>query len=214
MKENVMRSVTLLFAAVVLVISATANATTIQLTSPPFTSAAGIAALATPGRTVVGGELFTDFNIATDVFLIDPFVFGVQGNESFANGLAANLSPTGLNVIVLQNTAPGFAAGAAADLIAAQVTTPGPGFFVYFNVGLGLPRLVFSPDLNDNTVDLQVLARLTNLTGADGFAAMPTFTEANFQFGAAPEVPEPATLLLVGSGAALAVRGRLRRRRR
>ena len=34
----------------------------------------------------------------------------------------------------------------------------GPGFFIYFNSGLDLPRLVYSTDLSDNTADLKVLA--------------------------------------------------------
>jgi len=73
----------------------------------------------------------------------------------FANGLAENLPAGDVNVIVLQTTDddanPGtpFGAGNAANLIADQVAAPSPGFFVYFNSGLSLPRLVYSPDLSE-----------------------------------------------------------------
>lgn len=90
--------------------------------------------------------------------------------------------------------------GNAANLIAAQVTSPGPGFFLYFNSGLDLPRSVFSTDLNDETADLKVLARLTNLTGQPGRDLIPTFTSANCQIAAVP-LPEPATLLLLTTAA-------------
>ena len=161
------------------------------------------AALATPGRQIVGGEPTIDFVIATDVFEIDPSVFPLS-SILFANDLAANLPTTGVNVVVVQNA--GLAAGTAANLIAAQITTPGAGFFVYFNAGLQLPRLVYSADLNDPTADLAILARMQNLNGAGGFAQMPTFTAANFTIAA----PEPATMLLLGT----AVAGALVRRRR
>ncbi len=96
--------------------------------------------------------------------------FGVS-SINFVNTVASSIPASGVNTIVLQtfdndgNTATPFAAGNAADLIAAQITTPGPGFFIYFNQGLDLPRLVFSTDLNDPTADLKILFRLTNLTG-------------------------------------------------
>ena len=140
----------------------------------------------------MGGETFISFNTATDVFALESGVFGVGDEVVFANDVVGNL-PNGVNVIVLETldndadpTTP-FGAGNAANLIAAQLTSPGPGFFVYFNSGLNLPRLVFSTDLDDNTADLKVLFRMTNLSGQPD--ALPTFTASNFAF-----VPEPSTL--------------------
>lgn len=164
------------------------------------------AALATPGRQLIGGEPSINFDIANDVFALDEAEFGVS-QVLFANSLTAALPSTGVNVIVVQD--PGMLAGLAANLIAAQLTTPGPGFFVYFNTNMQLPRLVFSADLSDPTADLAVLARLPNLAGAPGFAAMPTFTAANFVI---TQVPEPASAMLVGL--AFAMRAAVRRRTR
>ena len=162
-------------------------------------------ALATPGRQIIGGEPSINFNIATDVFALDEAEFGVS-QVLFANSLTGGLPASGVNVIVVQDA--GMAAGTAATAIAAQLTTPGAGFFVYFTANLQLPRLVFSADLDDPTADLAILARLPNLGGPAGFAAMPTFTAANFTI---TQVPEPATTLLVGialAGAALRRRSR------
>lgn len=174
---------------------ASAGAAVITFDSDPFE---GSSALTTPGRQIVGNELFTTFNVATDVFAFNSAVFGID-SILFANSLVANLPVSNVNVIVLQdldsdaNPATPFGAGIAANLIAAQITAPGPGFFVYFNQGLDLPRLVFSTDLSDNTSDLKILARLTNLTNS----ALPTFTAANF---AVSKVPEPSSLALLGLG--------------
>ncbi len=90
-------------------------------------------------------------------------VYGVGETVQFANAPAAGLPSSGVNIIVLQtfdndaNPLTPFGAGNAADLIAERVTTPGPGFFVYFNQSLDLPRLVFSEDLSSNTADLRIL---------------------------------------------------------
>jgi hypothetical protein len=182
----------------VLAFSSPAGATTFTFNTDPF---AGSAALTTPGRQIVGGEAFINFNIAADVFALNSAVFGVGNTVLFANDLAGNLPTGNVNVIVLQsfdddgNPLTNFAAGNAANLIADQITSPGPGFFVYFNQGLDLPRLVFSTDLNDNTADLKVLFRMTNLTGQGGRDAIPTFTESNFAL-----VPEPSTFLLMAAG--------------
>jgi hypothetical protein len=148
-----------------------AQATTFVLDSLP---AGWATAQATPGRQIVGGEPSITFDVATDVFMLDPSTFGIT-EIRFANDLAANL-PADANVIVVRD--PGLSAGLAANLIAAEVTVGAPGFFVYFNAGLDLPRLVYSADLSDNTADLAVLARLTNLTGEP--TALPGFTAANF----------------------------------
>jgi PEP-CTERM motif len=125
-------------------------------------------------------------------------VFGV--NEIlFANDVVGNLPTSGVNTIVLQtfdndaDPITPFGAGNAANLIAGQITTPGPGFFIYFNSGLNLPRLVYSTDLDDNQADLKVLFRMTNLLGQPG--ALATFNESNFEI-----IPLPSTLLLFGSG--------------
>ncbi len=204
----------LAIAVICLTLSATAHATVFRFDTDPF---AGSTALTTPGRQIVGGETFITFDIATDIFSLESTVFGVGSSVLFVNDLAANLPTGGVNVIVLQTfdndadpTTP-FAAGNAANLIADQITSPGPGFFIYFNQNLDLPRLVFSTDLDDNTADLKILFRMTNLTAQGGRDAIPTFTEANFEI---TTVPEPSTLLMVTTaGASLACRYAWRRRR-
>ena len=188
-----------------------AQANVISFTTDPF---AGSTALTTPGRQIVAGEPLTSFSIASDVFAIDRGVFGIGGSIQFANDVVGNLPTGGVNVIVLQtfdndaNPGTTFGAGNAANLIAAQLTSPGPGFFIYFNSGLDLPRLVYSTDLSDNQADLKILARLTNLGGQTGRDAMPTFTAANFQV--VPDHGGPLTLLL-SAGALLAAGCTLRR---
>jgi hypothetical protein len=193
---------------VLLTVSAGANAATFKFDTDPF---AGSTALTTPGRQIVGGESFIDFSIATDVFAFDPTVFGTGNQVLFANDVAGNLPTTGVNMIVLQTTdndgnpATPFGAGNAANLIADQITTSGPGFFVYFNSGLDLPRLVFSTDLSDNTADLKVLARMTNLSGQS--AVLPTFTSSNFA-----TIPEPSSEVLLAASGAIWGFGGARRR--
>jgi hypothetical protein len=189
-------------AAALFVWSAAAGAAVFSFQTDPF---AGSTAPTTPGRQIVGGEDFITFNIATDVFAFNPAVFGIS-QLSFFNGLVENLPTSGVNVVVLQTQPVPFAAGIAANLIAAQVTTPGAGFFIYFNSGLDLPRLVYSTDLDDPLADLRVLARLTNLSGQAGRDALPTFTAANFAL-----VPEPSPLVLLAA-ALVALLPALRRR--
>jgi hypothetical protein len=186
----------LCLAATLVTFGTSAGATTFSFLTDPF---AGTDALTTPGRQVVGGEDFVTFSIAADVFAFEPTVFGVGTSVLFANDVAGNLPTGGVNVVVLQTTdddanpATPFAAGTAASLIAARITSPGPGFFVYFNSGLDLPRLVYSTDLDDPTADLKILARITNLAGQSG--ALATFTASNFAM-----IPEPSGLVLTALG--------------
>jgi hypothetical protein len=185
------------------VMCTTANAANLIFDDDPF---AGTNA-SNPGRQIVNGpgEEFT-FNIGSDVLMFDLSVFGLT-QLSFANGLSTNLPTTGINFIVLNNGGP-LAAGTAANAIADQVTESGPGFFIYFNSTLNLPRLVYSTDLNSTTSDLSILARFTNLGGTEGFAALPTVTPGNVG-----EVPEPSSLLLASAGALLIGARSWRRRR-
>ena len=207
-----MRCSMLLVAAALLALPATVEADTVSFTTDPF---AGSAALTTPGRQIVGNELFTPFFPASDVFSFDASIFGI-GSISFSNNIVGNLPTSGVNVIVLRtfdndaDPATPFLAGNVANLLAAQITSPGAGFFIYFNSSLDLPRLVFSTDLSDNTADLKVLARITNLTGQPGRDELANFTAANF----AIQTPEPASaLLLISSSAFWACCRALRRRR-
>jgi len=199
-------------AAAAVILSTTASATVFNFATDPF---AGTTVLTQPGRQVVGGEDFINFSIANDVFSFDSAVFGIGNTIHFASGLASALPTGGLNAIALlsfdDDATPGtpFAAGNAANLIAAQVTTPGPGFFIYFNQGLDLPRLVYSTDLNDNTADLKIVARMLNLNGQPGRDAMPTFTASNFQ--AVPESASSLTLV-IAAGALMAGNWAFRRK--
>lgn len=187
-----------------------AQAAVITFDTDPFE---GTDALTTPGRQIVGNELFVTFDVASDVFAFDAGVFGVGDTVLFANDVVGNLPSGGVNVIVLQTIEDPMAAGIAANLIAAQITSPGPGFFVYFNTGLDLPRLVYSTDLSDNAADLKILARMTNLTGQTGRDALPNFTASNFDIIAAA-VPEPSSMTLMAAGLLSIGGGLLRRRRR
>ena len=174
--------------------SAPAAAVPFTFTTDPFE---GSMALTTPGRQVVGGEPSIAFDITSDVFVFSSLVFDIGNGINFANDLVENLPTSDLNVIVLQTAPIPFNAGLAANAIADQVTSPGAGFFIYFNSGLDLPRLVYSTDLSDNTADLKVIARMVNLAGQTGRDALPTFSAANFDVQV---VPEPASLLLLATG--------------
>lgn len=210
---------TLFGVALLIALNANVSATTFTFDTDPF---AGTDALTTPGRQIVGGESSIDFSISSDSFLFDSVVFGIQGPISFANDTVGNLPSTGLNVVVLQtfdtdnDPATPFGAGNAANLIAEQITSPGAGFFVYFNSGLDLPRLVYSTDLSDFTSDLKILARMTNLQGDAGRSAIPTFSAANFQLidgDPSVSVPEHASHLtiLIAAAALIAARFTLKR---
>src|SRR5215218_8684406 len=121
----------ILSAAALLTFGTAVNAATFAFTQDPFL---GSTALTTPGRQIVGGEPSIVFDISNDKFALDPAVFGFT-ELSFANDLAANIPATGVNVIVVRDTGTPFAAGTAANLLAAQITQPGAGFFIYFNTG-------------------------------------------------------------------------------
>jgi hypothetical protein len=199
-----MRLVTLCGVAVALLtMGATAQAATVTFDTDPF---AGTNVTNIPGRQIVGGEDFISFSPATDLFSLDAAAFGVQGPVHFVNATANNIPADGVNVVVLEsfdddnNAATPFLAGNAADLIAGRITTPGAGFFIYFNQNLDLPRLVFSTDLSDPNADLKILARMLNLTGQEGRNALPNFTAANFDITTNTAVPEPATLSMLGFG--------------
>jgi hypothetical protein len=198
---------TLFLATALLTLSTAGNAATITFLTDPF---AGSDALTTPGRQVVGGEPSVTFSTATDVYAFDPTIFGVS-QLSVVNDVIGNVPATGVNVVVLRtfdndaNPATPFGAGNAANLIADQITSAGPGFFIYFNSGLNLPRLVYSTDLNVNTADLKILARMPNFTGLSG--ELVSFTSSNFVL-----TPEPSTwLLAISAGLFLAGSYRLRR---
>jgi hypothetical protein len=191
-----------------------ADAATFSFTADPF---AGSTALSTPGRQVVGGEAFVAFDPAADVFAFDLAVFGMTPPLVLVNGAIGAVPASGANFIVLQTfdndaePSTPFNAGSAANLIAAQVQSPGAGFFIYFNSGLDLPRLVYSTDLDDPTSDLRILARLTNLTGAAGRDALDDIGTANVAAIPARSVPEaPTGLLLLAGAAALLAGGAIR----
>jgi PEP-CTERM motif len=190
-----------------------AEAAVFQFNEDPF---AGTTALNTPGRQIIGGERFLPvFDIANDQLAFHPARFGTVGGFQFFNGLAGDIPPSGINLVVLRsfdfdgdpNNGNQLNAGQAATLVANAITESQHGFFVYFNSGLDLPRLVFSTDLGSADADLKIIARFTGLNGAVGRAAMADFSAANF--GNVPE-PESWALLIAGFG----LTGAIARRRR
>jgi PEP-CTERM motif len=192
--------------AVLLALSATANAGVFRFDTDPF---AGTNVLNVPGRQIVGGEDFISFSIASDVFSLESTVFEVGDTVDFVNAPVAGLPAGGVNIVALQtfdddnNPLTPFGAGQAANLIASKVTTPGAGFFIYFNQALDLPRLVYSTDLSSQNSDLKILARILNLNGAEGRNLIPTFTASNFTITTdSAAAPEPSTALLALPGLA------------
>lgn len=195
----------LIAVAAAVALAGSASAATLTFDEDPF---AGSTALTTPGRQIVGGEPFLVFDPAADEILIAPAVFGVTPPIVAFNGLAADLTD-GFNVVVLRDldadlVTPGaqMSASLAANLIADAVTVDGAGFFFYFNSGLDLVRLVYSTNLSDNTADLKVLARFTNLSGPAGAAAMSQIgPQVGEQVAAIPE-PGVWAMMLAGFGLA------------
>ena len=184
--------------------TAASRAAVLTFNTDPF---AGSTALTTPGRQIVGNELFVPvFDPATDVLAFDTGAFNFASPIGFFNGLAAGIPASGVNFVVLEtfdgDNDPSngvlLNAGLAANLIANAITDPGAGFFIYFNSGLDLPRLVYSTDLDSPLADLKVLARFTGLNGATGQQAM-----AQFNADGVAAVPEPATWAMLIAGFAM-----------
>lgn len=142
------------------------------------------------GSTQLGSapDQLLDWLTATDRFRLQADDLNVVGDLAFINALAADLPMQGVNVIVLQdsdddgdpNTV--FNARSAARLIGAQIQTPTPGFFLYFNSALGVNRLVYTPDLSDGEAGFSVLGAITTISGQAAIQELPLFTEANFMF--------------------------------
>lgn len=184
----------------------TAQAADINFNNDPF---AGSTALITPGRQVngAGEQTLPQFNLLNDRFVFNTNAFTNITPLTFVNSTALNLPTSGFNVIVLQdsdndnNPATAFNAGTAATLIANQLTTDTAGFFIYFNSGLSLNRLVYSTNLNAADADLAILARISSPTAQAAIDALPQFGASNF---GTSNVPEPSTFALGAAGLALA----------
>lgn len=176
--------------------------------------ASAVVSLSAPAHAaavvIVGGAPQTpvaSFDLTSDIFSIVAETFGVSAPLSFQNILASggNVSDSA-NVIVVQNTASTFNARTAVQTIAANTGADRPGFFVYFNTGLSIDRLVFAANLNDPNSVLQILAAIQSPTGADALSRLSQFSAANFRF---VETPLPAAApLFLGALAAFGVTAR------
>lgn len=119
----------------------------------------------------------TDFNIAEDQFVLVGSDLNIKTPVRFQSGKSNEIAGDG-NVIVL--TDPFQNAAAAAKAIANNNNIKADaGVFVYFNVNLGVSRLVHSQDLSDGG-NISVLANLTNQAGQNAVNSLPTFTANNF----------------------------------
>lgn len=191
------------------------------------------------------------FDVTSDRFLLDTNVFQIDGPLVFANAVGGNpgLSGTALdnpntfasnaNFIVLQNfdnnDTNGFPANwdnsfnarRALESIAANTDGNRAGFFLYWNEGLGVNRLAYTPNLNDGAASLQILfaqnsANLLSNTVdlRDGGANVGLRGEANANFNLLSSfsasnvtaVPEPSSMALILGGIPLAILRRMRRR--
>jgi Ca2+-binding RTX toxin-like protein len=137
--------------------------------TPALNAATGINALNQP-------DVITDYTIGEDVFALGRQALGID-SLIFQNGFISDITGNG-NVIVLQG---GFAnaAAAAAAIRDNNAITADEGVFVYFNINLGISRLVYSEDLGDGG-DISVLANLTNQAGDTGLANLANFTASDF----------------------------------
>lgn len=150
-----------------------------------------------------------NFDVATDVFLLDTGVFQVNGPLVFANAVGGNPGQFGIaddpntfasnaNFIVLQNfdnnDTNGFPANwdnsfnarRALEAIAANTHGDRPGFYMYWNEKLGVNRLVYTNNLNDGGGSISVLFAQNSpnlLLNSDDLSLSATFRpEANANF--------------------------------
>lgn len=209
MESKQQRILAAVAATVFVTLAGSASAADTLFNSDPF---AGSSARPEDGvRTIVSNKQLNlpAFDVSNDRFVFYPSAFSLSSGLSFANGLSGSLPTSGVNLIVIQDTGTSFNAGQAANAIANAVTADGAGFFVYHNVLLGMNRLVYSTNLNVNTADLAVLARIEAPFGTEALQALSGFSANNFALTSA--VPEPASLalLLMGLGV-VAVRAQRR----
>ncbi len=213
-----MRSRVLRAGLALLAMNAAAFGSTFTFNTDPL---AGTIVRNVPGRQLVGGEQFIQFNLAQDVFAFGPIIFGGETKIDFAEGPVEAIPSTNVNLVVLQtldndaNPLTPFGAFNAADLIANRVTEHGPGVFIFFNEDLALPELIYSDDLASNQADLRVLARMISLNGQLGIDSLSRFSGANFTIvDSTSTAPEPSSLAMWSGGAVLVGIGALRRRHR
>jgi Ca2+-binding RTX toxin-like protein len=121
-------------------------------------------------------DAITDFSIVEDQFVLIGGDLGLN-RVSFQKGNSAQIAGNG-NVIVLTNPFANAAAAAKAIQDNNNIRAD-EGVFIYFNINLGVSRLVHSQDLSDGG-NISVLANLTNQTGQNGINNLNTFSANNF----------------------------------